>query len=368
MKALLILALAVAGAQPVQSQRMPYGVTADGQAVERITLRNSRGTTLGILTYGGIIDEIRVRDRTGKFDSVVLALSDLAAYEARPNFGSIVGRFANRISGGFALDGQHHALSPDGSVVSHGGKPGFGARVWKADPCKQPMCRSVTLSYTSPDGENGFPGAMKVSVTYSLGNDDSVRIDYRATTTRATVINLTNHSYFNLAGRDAGRVDGQTLRVAADAYLPLTDKKVPTGEIRKVDGTPFDLRRPVAIGSRVTAEDPQIALMKGFDHNWVLSKPEGELAPVAWLSDPVSGRTLTVLTTEPGLQVYTANGFNGTLKSASGRMLAARDGIALETQHFPDSPNQPAFPTTVLRPGQVFTSTTIYRFGITSAP
>ncbi len=336
-----------AAAAPAGPERSEFGATADGQRVDRYVLRNAHGTRLGVLTLGATIDEISVRDRAGHVANVVIALPDVAAYEASPTVGSVIGRYANRIShGGFSIDGVYYPLSPDPTaIVSHGGRKGFSSKVWKAEPCGAADCRSITLRYHSVDGENGFPGAMDVAVTYTLGADDAVRIDYVATTTRPTVINLTNHSYFNLGGDRIGGTDDQMIQIVADSFAVVDDKRNATGEIRSVTGTPFDLRAPVRIGERVASNDPQILLGNGFDHNFVLSKPAGDPIPVgarAW--DPASGRTLEMRTTQPGVQFYTANGFNGKQAARGGRMLRQGAGFALETQHYPDSPNQPAFP------------------------
>lgn len=370
MRALILLplvatSLMLSGLSRPQVSHTPFGVTAGGEAVERYTLRNRRGSEVSVLTFGAILDAVRVRDRHGRLDNVVLDLADLKAHEARANFSAVVGRFANRISGGgFTLDGQRVVLDTKGGIVSHGGKPGFSGRVWAAEPCTTPGCRSLTLRYVSPDGENGFPGRLRVSVTYSLSDDNTLTLDYRATTDKPTVINLTNHAYFNLGGAASGSTDGQYLQLKADAITALSDKKLPTGALRPVAGTPFDFRRPLQIGTQIVRADPQLKVGGGFDHNFVLTKPRpGALSVAARAWDPKSGRTLELKTTEPGLQLFTGNGFNGTLKGRAGNRIWPRDGFALETQHFPDSPNRPEFPSTVLRPGETFHSVTTIRFG-----
>jgi aldose 1-epimerase len=347
--------------------RAPYSVTAGGLPVDRYLLTNARGARVAILTYGATIDRVEMPERSGTLGDVVLRLPDLAAHEAHANVGNIVGRFANRISGGgFTLDGHRYDLSPDRSaVISHGGKPGWGERVWRASPCATRGCSAVTLRYTSPDGENGFPGRVEASVTYTLTPDDALRIDYRATTNRPTVVNLTNHSYFNLAG--GGTVADHRLQLLADAVLAVDARKVPTGTLTPVAGTAFDLRHPARIGDRIDADDPAVRAARGFDHNWVLARTRRPALPVvARLVDPASGRTLEVRTDQPGVQVYTANSWTGAFADAHGRPLARAAGVALETQGWPDSPNQPGFPSTVLRPGRPFRSTTIYRFGVTT--
>jgi aldose 1-epimerase len=342
--------------------QQPYGTLSTGEKVERYTLTNAPGASVGILTLGGIIDEIRVPDRKGEYRNIALALPDLAAYEARPNFGSILGRYAGRISGGgFTLDGQRFALSKDPqAIISHGGKPGFGARVWRAEPCVPKGCSSVTLRYLSPDGENGFPGALDVAVTYTLTKDNALRLDYAASTSKPTVLNLSHHLYLNLAGGTAGSADDQRIQVNSSRFSELDAKRIPTGAARGVHETPLDLRRGPRIGDRVGSTHPQMIIGRGFDHNFVLDgKP---VAACAY--DPGTGRTLELRTDRPGLQFFTGNGFDGTLIGAGGRAIRQGDGFALETQHFPDSPNRPEFPSTVLRPGATFRSTTTYRFGV----
>jgi aldose 1-epimerase len=362
---LLLLAAALTAAAPAGVAHQPYGKTKSGEAVERYTLRNKRGMSVGILTLGGIVDEIQVPDRAGRSTNVVLALPDLAAYEARANFSSIVGRFAGRISqGGFTLDGRRYALSEDpAAVVSHGGRNSFGARVWRTEPCRTEGCASVTLRYVSEDGDNGFPGRLDVAVTYSLTPDNALRLDYEARTSKPTVLNLTHHAYFNLAGGRSGSADSQYLQINASRFTLLDSRRVPTGAIVPVDGTPFDLRRPTRIGDNIGSTHPQMLLARGFDHNFVLDKPQ-PLSVAACALDPISGRTLEVRTTEPGMQLYTANSFDGTLLGAGGRTIRQGDGYALETQHYPDSPNRPEFPSTILRPDETFRSTTIFRFGV----
>lgn len=366
---LLIVLVAPLVATPASAapERSVFGTTSEGQAVDRYVLRNGHGSRLGVLTLGAAIDEISVPDRAGHIANVVISLPDVGAYEATPTVGAVIGRYANRIShGGFSIDGVRYPLSPDPTaIVSHGGRKGFSSKVWQAEPCGTAECRSITLRYHSADGENGFPGAMDVAVSYTLGEDDAVRIDYVATTTKPTVVNLTNHSYFNLGGDRVGSVDDQQIQIVADSFTVIDEKRNAIGEIRSVAGTPLDLRKLTRIGERAASNDPQIVLGNGFDHNFVLSKPAGDAIPVgarAW--DPASGRTLEMRTTQPGVQFYTANHFNGKQRARDGRMLRQGAGFALETQHYPDSPNQPAFPSTVLRPGETFRSTTIYRFGV----
>ena len=336
-----------------------YGRTDAGAEVHRIALG---GPTLrtSILTFGGVVERLDVPDRAGQVANVVLGLDSLDGYQRRsPHLGALPGRFANRIAGGrFVLDGVAYQLAcNDGPNALHGGPHGFGKRVWSIEDSGE---RHVTLGLLSPDGEEGYPGALTVRVTYTVDGSD-LRIDYRASTDKPTVLNLTNHSYFNLAGEGSGDVLGHLLQVEADAFLPVTASSIPTGEVRPVAGTPFDFRTPTPIGSRIRDADAQILHGQGYDHCWVL-RPGAGLRQAARLHEPCSGRVLDVLTTQPGVQVYTGNQLTGTLAGPSGRSYRQGDAVCLETQHFPDSPNQPAFPSTVLRPGEEFTSTTVFRF------
>lgn len=321
--------------------------------------------TVRLLSYGGIITEIAVPDRRGVSGNVVLALRDLQAYEARANFGSLLGRYANRISGGgFTLQGKRYDLAGNADgISSHGGPRGFGARVWQAETFQHGEDAGVTLRYLSVDGENGYPGNLAVKAIFTLTEANALRIDYEAATDRATVLNLSHHAYFNLAG--GASVYEHRVQVMADRYTPIDASKVPTGAIEPVAGTPFDLRVATRLADRVESNHPQVLLAKGFDHNFVLDKPAaGALSLAARIVEPGSGRSLEVRTTQPGLQLYTANGFDGSLRDAAGHALNRGAGIALETQHYPDSPNQSAFPSTRLDPGATFRSTTEYRFGL----
>lgn len=344
-----------------------FGTTPQGEAVERYTLVNAHGTTVSFMTYGGIVTEIRVPDRAGRPANVVLGFARLEDYLAgHPFFGALAGRYANRIAKGrFVLDGEEHRLATNGGACSlHGGRVGFDKRVWRAEAVMADGAPAVRLAYLSPDGEEGYPGNLDVRVTYGLSDANEFRIDYRATTDRPTVVNLTNHSYFNLAGEGSGDILGHVVRLNAGAYTPVDPDLIPTGEVAPVAGTPFDFREPVAIGARIRMAHPQLARGRGYDHNFVLDGPHGG-APrlAAEVLEPGSGRTLTVRTTEPGVQFYTGNFLEGRLAGASGRLYRQSDGFCLETQHFPDSPNQAAFPSTVLRPGETWQSTTIFAFG-----
>jgi aldose 1-epimerase len=350
-------------ASAAEASRAPYGVTAAGEPVEVFTLRNDHGMVVKVLSYGGIITEIDAPDRKGQVTNVVLNLADLKAYEARANLGSLLGRYANRISGGgFTLDGARHDLpSAANGISSHGGPRGFSARVWSGTPFKKGKASGVALRYVSADGENGYPGQLAVTVTYTLTDANALRVDYQATTDKPTVLNLSHHAYFNLAG--AGTIYDHQVQLLADRYTPIDARKLPVGDLAPVAGTPMDLRTPTRLGDRVTLDDPQIKLGGGYDHNFVLkaSKP-GVPSLAARVRDPASGRVLEVWTTQPGLQLYTANGFDGSLKTKDGRAIVKGAGLALETQHFPDSPNHADFPSTVLRPGQTFHEITEFKF------
>ncbi|OAH09805.1 aldose epimerase family protein [Streptomyces jeddahensis] len=323
-----------------------FGTLPDGTPVHRWTLERG-GVRVRVLTYGGIVQSAEVPDRDGRSAQVALALPDLQGYLENPGpyFGALVGRYANRIANGrFQLDGSlYHLAQNNGPNSLHGGEEGFDQRVWDAEPVEY----GVRLSRVSPHGEEGFPGRLEVSATYSLDESGALRIAYEAVTDAPTVVNLTNHSYWNLAGADAGSAAaaGHELRIAASRYTPVDADLIPTGELADVDGTRFDFRAPRKAGS-------------GYDHNFVLEKGVTSAAEqVAELYDPASGRVLTVATTEPGLQLYTADHLDGD-------PYAPGAGVALETQHFPDSPNRPEFPSTVLRPGEVFRSETVFGFGV----
>lgn len=358
--------LAAGPALAATATRAPYGTTAAGAPVEVFTLKNYHGMTVKVLSYGGVITEIEVPDRQGRSQNVVLELADLKAYETRANFSSLLGRYANRISnGGFTIDGVRHDLpSSAEGVSSHGGPTGFSTRLWTGTTFQRRGEAGVTLAYTAPDGEGGYPGTLKATVTYTVTRKNALRIDYRAVTDKPTVINLSHHVYFNLAG--GGTVYDQTAQVLAESFTPINARKLPTGEIAPVAGTALDLRRPARLGDRVTADDPQIRFANGFDHNFVVDGGgRGKLVPAVRVADPASGRTLEVATTQPGVQLFTANSFNGSLKRPDGTGLEKGAGLAVETQHFADSPNHPNFPSTVLRAGQTFRQTTEFRFGVT---
>ena len=341
----------------------PYG-TANGEDVTLFTLRNSSGMTVEIMNYGGIIQSSWVPDRDGEMANVTLGFDTLERYlEGHPYFGNITGRYANRIAEGrFELNGETYelAINNDPNTL-HGGEEGFDNFVWEAEVLDDGI--GVRMSRTSPDGEEGYPGNLDVEVTYTLTEENAIQIDYHATTDAPTVLNLTNHAYFNLAGEGNGSILDHELQLMASNYTPVDDTLIPTGEIAPVAGTPMDFTQPHAIAERIRDSFEQLVIGRGYDHNYVLDRTdETSLQLAARVVEPTSGRVLEVLTTEPGIQFYSGNFLDGTIIGASGQMYRQGDGFALETQHFPDSPNQPDFPTTVLNPGEEFNSTTVYAF------
>ena len=344
----------------------PYGATQGGQAVEIFTMTNDRGLRVRFLSLGGVITEIDAPDRTGRLDDVVLGLNNLREYETLPgHFGAITGRYANRIGGAqFTLAGQiYHLIANNGPNTLHGGPNALDRQVWTVTPLTVPDGVAATLSYVSPDGDQNFPGTLTTHVTYTLTNDDVLQIAYVASTDKDTVINFTNHSYFNLAGNGSGSVADQTLLVNADRYTPVGPDLIPTGEIAPVEGTPLDFRQMMPIGARLHSAFQQMVYAHGYDHNFVLNRgPVDGVTFAARGYDPLTGRVVDCFTTEPGVQVYTSNGMNGSVVGSSGTTYRQTEGFTLETQHFPDSPNKPDFPTTELKPGQQFRSTTIFRF------
>lgn len=350
--------------------KKPYGKTAEGREVYLYTLKNRHGVEVAITNYGGTVVALQAPDRTGQFADVVLGFAELGGYESKQNpyFGAIVGRYANRIAKGrFRLDGKDYQVPVNNGPNSlHGGLRGFNQRVWDARESSDGAGQHLTLHYLSPDGEEGYPGNLSVTVVYTLNDNNELRIDYSATTDKLTVLNLTNHSYFNLAGQGEGDILSHELTLFADRFTPVDATLIPTGELRSVAGTPFDFRQPTVIGARIHASDEQLRLGRGYDHNFVLGGG-GKLAVAARVLEPRSGRVLEVLTTEPGVQFYSGNFLDGTVRGKGGKVYGQRYGFSLETQHFPDSPNHPNFPSTRLKPGQQFRSTTVYRFSTVAA-
>ena len=346
--------------------RTAYGTLPDGKSVDIYTMRNVHGITVKFLSLGGCITEIDTPDRQNHFDNIVLGHADLQGYASNQGyFGALVGRYANRIAKGtFTLEGKtYHLPINNGPNSLHGGSEGFNLRIWQVTSRSGPDEASATLTYTSTDGEEGYPGTLSVRVTYTLDDANSLRIDYEATTDRPTVANLTNHSYFNLDGNGSGSALHQLVQINADGYTPADATQIPTGEVAKVDGTPMDFRILHPIDANITMPFEQLILAHGYDHNWVLNKQRpGELSFAARAYSPKNGRTLEVYTTEPGLQFYTANYMQGNLVGSSHTLYRQGSGYTFETQHFPDSPNRSDFPSTVLNPGQTLRSTTIFRF------
>jgi len=337
--------------------------------VDQFTLTNAHGIEVGVITYGAIITVIRTPDRAGRMDDIVLGFDSLAGYLGQsPYFGAVVGRYANRIANGrFTLDGvTYHLAQNNGPNSLHGGLKGFDKVLWSADPIETDSGVGVTLHYTSPDGEEGYPGTLSVRVTYTLTPRDELVADYLASTDKATPVNLSQHSYWNLHGGGRGDILDHVVTLDAAAYTPVDSTLIPSGEIAGVAGTPFDFRTPTAIGARIDQANEQLHFGKGYDHNWVLDR-EGKTGVVhaARLVDPVSGRTLDISTTEPGVQFYTGNFLDGSIRGKGGVVYGHRGALALETQHFPDSPNHADFPSTILRPGQVYRSRTVFAFGVT---
>lgn len=351
---------------PARIERRPFGALADGTRIDLYTLGNERGTSVAVTTYGGIVVAIRTRDRDGHLADVVLGHATLDGYLAGngPYLGALVGRYANRIAGGrFTLDGRAFRLAcNDGLNHLHGGVRGFDKVAWTAVAGADAGGASLELSRTSEDGEEGYPGRLAVAVTYTLSDDDELRLDYRATADTPTPCSLTHHGYFNLdGGRD---ILEHVLTLHARRFLPVGAGLIPTGELRDVAGTPMDFTSPTAIGGRLGADDEQLRLGRGYDHCWVLDRRGAGLELAATLVGPLSGRRLELLTTEPSLQFYSGNLLDGTVTGKGGRVYGPRAGLCLEPEHYPDSPNHPDFPSTVLRPGQTYRSTTVLRFTV----
>ena len=353
---------------PAQSR--PFGALPDGTPVDVYTLASASpsGMSVRAINYGAIITSILVPDRNGRLADVVIGHDDIDGYLNRSRFfGAVVGRYGNRIANGkFTLDGREYALAVNnGPNHLHGGVKGFDKVMWTAEKVAlTPGASSIAFTRTSPDGEEGYPGTLKVRVVYTLTTKNELVVDYSATTDKATPINLTQHSYVNLAGDGVRDVLDHVVQINADRYTPVDATKIPTGELAPVAGTPFDFRTPVRVGAHIADDHPQIAIGGGYDHNFVLARTGGGLQWAARVFEPSTGRTLTVTTTEPGLQLNTANALDGSITGKAGHVYRARYGLCLETQHFPDSPNQPAFPSTILRPGQTLRSRTEFEFGV----
>lgn len=343
--------------------QQPFGQTGAGAPVDLYTLTNDQGVAIKITNYGGIIVSLITPDRNGQPGEVTLGFDHLAGYlGAQPYFGCIVGRFANRIAQAkFTLNGVEYTLAQNNGPNSlHGGLKGFDKVVWSAQGFENDEGVGVTLTYQSQDGEEGYPGNLSVTVVYTLTNANELKIDYRATTDRPTVVNLTNHAYFNLAGR--GDILNHKMMLTADKFTPIDDTLIPTGELRPVAGTPLDFRQSTAIGARIEQADEQLRLAGGYDHNFVLDNLAGDLVLAARVHEPATGRVLEVYTTEPGIQFYSGNFLDGSISGKGGQVYQRRAGFCLETQHYPDSPNQPDFPSTVLEPGEQYRQTTVFRF------
>ena len=359
---LLMSCVAFAAAQTVTKQT--YGTTSAGENVDLYTLRNSKGVEAKITNYGGILVSLKVPDRNGKFDDVVLGFNDLDSYVAKndPYMGALIGRYGNRIAKGrFTLNGVEYKLAVNnGENHLHGGIKGFDKVVWTGREMKTTAGPAVLLTYLSKDGEEGYPGNLSVRVVYTLTNNNELKIDYSATSDKDTVTNLTHHSYFNLAGEGNGDILSHVVKINADRFVPTDAGSIPTGELKSVTGTPFDFLKPMTIGARINQDDEQLKFGNGYDHTWVINGRGMRLAAEAY--EATSGRVMQVWTTEPGVQFYTGNFLNGTLTGKSGKIYARRNGFCFETQHYPDSPNQPSFPTTTLKKGATYKSTTIYRF------
>jgi len=349
----------------------PFGALPTGEPIRVFTLQNAHGVEVRAIEYGGIIVSLHTPDRSGVLADIVLGFNDLDGYLAgSPYFGAIAGRYANRIANGrFTLDGKTYQLAVNnGPNALHGGLKGFDKAVWRGELGTTDRGIRVRFRYTSRDGEEGYPGTLNTTVTYTLTDNNELIVDYEATTDKATPINLTQHSYFNLAGEGAGDVLGHVLTINADRIVPVDSTLIPTGDLAPVAGTPFDFRTPTAIGARIDEDHPQIERGRGYDHTFVLTRNAGDtgLVHAARVVEPSSGRTLDVATTEPGVQFYTGNFLDGTLTGKGGRAYGQRYGFCLETHHYPDSPNKPQFPSTILRPGETFRSKTVFTFGVSA--
>ena len=347
--------------------RAPFGRLPDGRAVDLFTLATSHGLEVRVMTYGAIITVVRTPDRAGHADDIALGFDSLAGYLAgHPYFGAVIGRYANRIARGqFTLDGvTYHLAVNNGPNSLHGGRRGFDKVLWTADSFAHDDVAGVTLRYTSPDREEGYPGTLVARVTYTLTERNELVVDYEATTDKPTPVNLSQHSYWNLGGEGHGDILDHVVELNASSFTPVDSTLIPTGRVSSVIGTPFDFRTPTRVGARINEPNEQLRVGGGYDHNFVLDRRTAGLTHAARVVDPASGRTLDISTTEPGVQFYTGNFLDGTIKGKSGHVYGHRAALVLETQHFPDSPNHPEFPSTILRPGGVYRSQTVFRFGV----
>jgi aldose 1-epimerase len=348
--------------------KQPFGATPGGQSVELYTLRNAAGAEAKIMTYGGIVQSLSVADKSGKFGDVALGYDDLAGYiKETPYFGALVGRYGNRIGGAkFTLEGKTYTLATNnGPNTLHGGLKGFDKVVWKVVKADVgPQGPRLELNYLSKDGEEGFPGNLNVFATYTLTDKNELRLEFTATTDKPTVVNLTHHSYFNLRGQGNGDILGHEVYINADKTTPVDKELITTGAFASVDGTPFDFRKPTAIGARINDPDPVLRFGPGYDHNWVINKPLGKLGLQARVYEPTSGRGMEVWSDEPGLQFYVGNFLDGSIKGKGGVAYQIHTGFCMEPQHYPDSPNKPMFPTTELKPGQTYKNVIIYKFSV----
>jgi aldose 1-epimerase len=338
-----------------------WGKTADGQQVDMYMLSNGKGMSADIITWGGIVTSLKVPDKSGTPVDVVLGFESFEPYIKNPAyFGALIGRYGNRIGHAtFKLDGKtYHVPKNDGDNSLHGGTKGFNSRLWSANE----VPGGLELTYVSKDGEEGYPGTLTAKVTYSLTDDNGLKIDYSATTDKNTVVNLTNHSYFNLAGQGEGLILDHEIQIMADNFTPVDKGLIPTGKLQPVEGTPFDFRQSTAIGARINADNEQLKLGKGYDHNYALNSKDGSMAVAARVREPKSGRVMEVSTDQPGIQFYTGNFLDGSLTGKGGKKYPQRCALCLETQHFPDAPNKPEFASTELKPGQEYKTTTVYKF------
>ena len=350
-------------------EKSDFGQTATGEAVQKYTITNDQGLEMSVISYGGIITDLKVPDKNGNYQDVVLGLDSVSQYEnGSPYFGAIIGRYGNRIANSkFSLDGEEYQLEAnDGPNSLHGGNKGFDKVVWNVEESTNADSATLKLTYTSPDGEGGFPGNLETTVTYTLNSDNELIIKYEATTDKKTVVNLTQHSYFNLSGDFSKKITDHIVEINADEYLPVNQTLIPTGEIRPVEGTPFDFTEPTAVSKGMEQEktNEQLKRGPGFDHCWVLNNQDSGVRFAASAYDPDSGRFMEVYTNEPAMQFYTGNFLDGTLPAKGGGTYGKRTGFCMETQHYPDSPNQDDFPSTVLEPGETYTSQTSYKFSV----